>query len=93
MNALIRNLAVGVAALGLSLPALASTTTPAAKPAVSAQKPHAHRKAHRKVAQTEKKAEEKKVEQKAETKPAAKPAEAKPAEKAAPAQPAPAPAK
>jgi hypothetical protein len=76
MNTMIRRIAVGVAALGLSLPALASSPTPAApeqKPAVTA-KVQKHKKAHRKVAQAPK-ADEKK----AEAKPASKPVEKTPA--------------
>lgn len=88
MNTMIRRIAVGVAALGLALPALAGTT-PAASAATGSQPTAAkhvrHQKAHRKVAQAGKK-EEKKAEQKAEPKAAAKPAEKaaeKPAEKPA----------
>lgn len=94
MKSMIRRIAIGVAALGLSLPALASTATtpvasaaPAQKPAVSA-KAHKQKRTHHKVAAAEKKVEEKKtekkVEQKAEVKAeqkAAPKAEQKPAEK------------
>ena len=80
MNRIVRSIVVGVAALGLSLPALASTpapTAPVQKPAVTA-KVHKHKKAHRTVAQAEKKAEAK-PETKAEAKPAPKPVEKAPA--------------
>ncbi|MBI5070322.1 MAG: hypothetical protein HZB56_18960 [Deltaproteobacteria bacterium] len=85
MKSMFRRIAVGVAALGLSLPALATTdaattATPAQKPAVTA-KAHKQKKAHRKVAATEEKKVEKKAEAKAEQKPAPK-AEQKPAPKA-----------
>jgi hypothetical protein len=71
MNAIVRSVVVGVAALGLALPALASTpsASTAAQPGKVAA-PHKHRKAHRKVAQA--KPEEKKAETKAEAKPAEK---------------------
>jgi len=84
MNALIRPIAVGLAALGLSLPALAET--PASAPEATVRKPAAtakvrHRKAH-KVAQAAPNAEEKKVEAKPAAKPEPKPA-AKPDQKPA----------
>jgi outer membrane biosynthesis protein TonB len=83
MSTMIRRIAVGVAALGLALPALAGTTSASAATGSqpTAAKHVRHQKAHRKVAQAATK-EEKKVEQKTEPKAAAKPAE-KPAEKPA----------
>lgn len=84
----------GLAVLGLSAPAFAADNAAQATPVVKSQPKH---RVHRKVAQTEKKADEKKVEKvekkhehaqkaapKAET--PAKPAETAPAAPAAPAK-------
>jgi hypothetical protein len=80
----------GLAVLGLSAPAFAADTAAQATPVVKSQPKH---RVHRKVAQTEKKADEKKVEKKHEHAQKAAPkaeAPAKPAETApsAPAAPA-----
>lgn len=81
----------GLAVLGLSAPAFAADTAAQATPVVKSQPKH---RVHRKVAQTEKKADEKKVEKKHEhaqkaspkAEAPAKPAETAPAAPAAPAK-------